>query len=55
MAFRTDGDPRIEFKDVTITRWPPGERKYGVGTGLKSKDAESPKATADDPEDENAS
>ncbi len=31
MAYRTDGDPRIEYKDVVITRWPPGERIYGSG------------------------
>ena len=29
LVFRTDGAPRIEYKDVTITRWPPGERVYG--------------------------
>lgn len=29
LAFRGDGDPRIDYKDVTITRWPPGERIYG--------------------------
>ena len=29
MAYCTDGDPRIEYLDVTITRWPPGERVYG--------------------------
>lgn len=29
LAFRTDADPRIEYKDVVITRWPPGERVYG--------------------------
>ena len=29
LAFRTDGEPRIEYKDVVITRWPPGERVYG--------------------------
>jgi fumarate reductase flavoprotein subunit len=29
MAFRTDGAPRIEYKDVVITRWPPAERVYG--------------------------
>ena len=30
MACRTDdGPPRIEYKDVVITRWPPAERKYG--------------------------
>ena len=30
MAYRTDADPRIEFKDVVITRWPPAERVYGT-------------------------
>ena len=29
LAFRTDDDPRIEYKDVVITRWPPAERIYG--------------------------
>jgi fumarate reductase flavoprotein subunit len=30
LAFRTeDGEPRIEYDPVTITRWPPGERVYG--------------------------
>ena len=29
LAYRTDGDPRIEYQDVVITRWPPGERVYG--------------------------
>ena len=29
LAYRTDGDPRIEYMDVVITRWPPGERVYG--------------------------
>jgi fumarate reductase flavoprotein subunit len=29
LVFRTDGAPRIEYKDVTITRWPPAERVYG--------------------------
>ena len=30
MAYREeDGDPRIEHKPVTITRWPPAERVYG--------------------------
>src|SRR6266568_189946 len=28
LAFRTDAEPRIEYKDVVITRWPPGERVY---------------------------
>jgi len=29
LAYRTDGDPRIEYLDVKITSWPPGERVYG--------------------------
>jgi fumarate reductase flavoprotein subunit len=29
LAYRTDGDPRMEYLDVVITRWPPGERVYG--------------------------
>jgi fumarate reductase flavoprotein subunit len=29
LAYRTEGDPRVEYLDVVITRWPPGERKYG--------------------------
>ena len=29
LAFRADGEPRIEYKDVTITKWPPAERVYG--------------------------
>ncbi len=29
LAFRTDGDPRIEYLDVVITSCPPGERVYG--------------------------
>ncbi len=32
MAYRTDGPPRIDYKDVVITRWPPGERVYGAQT-----------------------
>ena len=35
LAYRTDGDPRIEYKDVVITKWPPGKRTYGVDSGLK--------------------
>jgi fumarate reductase flavoprotein subunit len=30
LAYRTDGDPRIEYGDVSITRWPPAERVYGT-------------------------
>ena len=29
LAYQTDGDPRIDYLDVVITRWPPGERVYG--------------------------
>lgn len=29
LAYWTDGDPRIEYRDVVITRWPPKERRYG--------------------------
>ena len=29
MAYQTDGAPRIEYKDVVITDWPPTERVYG--------------------------
>jgi fumarate reductase flavoprotein subunit len=29
LAFRSDGSPRIDYKDVSITRWPPAERVYG--------------------------
>jgi succinate dehydrogenase/fumarate reductase flavoprotein subunit len=28
LAFSTPEGPRIEYSDVTITRWPPEERKY---------------------------
>ncbi len=30
-----DGEPpRIDYKPVTITKWPPGARTYGAGSGL---------------------
>jgi fumarate reductase flavoprotein subunit len=29
LAYRTLGEPRMEYSDVSITRWPPGERVYG--------------------------
>jgi fumarate reductase flavoprotein subunit len=29
LAYRADGDPRIDYKPVTITKWPPGKRVYG--------------------------
>jgi fumarate reductase flavoprotein subunit len=32
LAFRTGGDPRIDYLDVVITRWPPAERVYGGTT-----------------------
>jgi fumarate reductase flavoprotein subunit len=30
LAYRTEADPRIDYLDVVITRWPPGERVYGA-------------------------
>jgi fumarate reductase flavoprotein subunit len=30
LAYRTGGDPRIDYLDVVITRWPPAERVYGA-------------------------
>lgn len=29
LAYRTEGDPRVDYQDVVITRWPPKERVYG--------------------------
>ena len=29
LAFRTEGTPRVDYKDVVITSWPPAERVYG--------------------------
>jgi fumarate reductase flavoprotein subunit len=30
LAYRAeDGSPRLEYRPVTITRWPPGKRVYG--------------------------
>ncbi len=30
LVYRSDdGAPRVEFKPVTVTKWPPGERVYG--------------------------
>ena len=31
LAYRTEAEPRIEYLDVTIKQWPPGERTYGGG------------------------
>ena len=28
LAYRTDGDPRIEYLPATLTRWQPEERTY---------------------------
>ncbi len=34
LAYQTENaDPRIEYLDVVVTRWPPGERKYGNPVG----------------------
>ena len=41
MAFRTDTTPRIEYQDVAITNWPPGERVYGSAEGSTEQSAES--------------
>jgi fumarate reductase flavoprotein subunit len=32
----SDGTPRLDYKPVTITRWPPGERVYGTQKSDKS-------------------
>ena len=29
LAYQTNTKPRIDYKDVVITKWPPGERVYG--------------------------
>ena len=29
LAYQNDIEPRIDYKDVVITKWPPGERVYG--------------------------
>ena len=29
LAYHADGEPRIEYKDVVITGWPPADRVYG--------------------------
>ena len=31
LAYRTDDEPKIAYRDVVITRWPPGKRTYGHG------------------------
>ena len=35
-TFQPEGPPRIDYKDVTITKWPPGARTYGADSGLKA-------------------
>jgi fumarate reductase flavoprotein subunit len=30
LAYRTGAEPRVEYLDVVLTRWPPGERVYGT-------------------------
>ena len=43
MAHFQAGDaPRIDYKPVTITKWPPGARTYGAESGLKASAAETP-------------
>jgi len=29
LVYRSDTEPRMDYKDVVITKWPPGERVYG--------------------------
>ncbi|MGQ0848517.1 MAG: fumarate reductase (quinol) flavoprotein subunit [Actinomycetota bacterium] len=31
LAYRSDGEPKIAYLDVVVTRWPPGKRAYGTG------------------------
>ena len=47
LAYRTDDDPRIEYLDVVITRWPPGERKYGDSVGGAAHSETSNKESVD--------
>ncbi len=43
MAYFQAGDtPRIDYKPVTITKWPPGARTYGAESGLKASAEETP-------------
>ncbi len=39
LAYQTQSDPRIEYLDVVVTRWPPGERKYGSPAGGEGPEA----------------
>jgi fumarate reductase flavoprotein subunit len=36
-----DGSTRVEYKPVTITRWPPGERVYGQQTAKQAQPQET--------------
>ena len=29
MSYKTDTEPRVDYKNVVITKWPPAERVYG--------------------------
>jgi fumarate reductase flavoprotein subunit len=44
LAYRTEVAPRIEYRDVVLTRWPPGARTYGVDSGLKATSKEKGEA-----------
>jgi fumarate reductase flavoprotein subunit len=37
LAYWTGEEPRIGYREVMITKWPPGERVYGVPTESKSE------------------
>ena len=36
-CYNPGAPPRIEYKNVTITKWPPGKRIYGADSGLAEK------------------
>ena len=40
LAYQTESDPRIEYLDVVVTRWPPGERKYGNPAGDEGREGD---------------
>jgi fumarate reductase flavoprotein subunit len=42
LAFRTESAPRIEYRDVVITKWPPAERVYGARTEARLRQAAGP-------------
>ncbi|MEE9241496.1 MAG: fumarate reductase (quinol) flavoprotein subunit [bacterium] len=37
LAYCTEDEPRIEHREVLITKWPPGERVYGTPTESKNE------------------